>query len=162
MFILQDWKVNKHDLRIRIVLVLFRLYQLLWEMGNPVRALSLPYFVIYRVLIVWFFNIELLPTIKVGKRLRIFHAYALVIHPLSTIGDDVTLRHCTTLGSKTAGGKGPKLGDRVNVGCNTVIIGEIHIGDDAVIGAGSVVTSDVASGELVVGNPARPLSKKSV
>src|SRR6185369_14659646 len=154
MFIFQDWKYNKHDIRIRVIMVLFRISQFLWQKGSIVKAISIPYFILYRVLIVWIFGIELLPFLKIGHRLRLFHGYALVIHPSSVIGDDVTMRHCTTLGNKNTGGKGPQIGDRVNIGCNTVIIGEISIGNDVTIGAGSVVIKDVASGEIVAGNPA--------
>jgi putative colanic acid biosynthesis acetyltransferase WcaB len=155
MFVFQDWKYNKHDLRIRVVLVLFRLSQFLWQKGNTVKTISIPYFIFYRVLIIWIFNIELFPHLVIGRRLRLFHGYALVIHPSSVIGDDVTLRHCTTLGNKYTGGKGPQIGDRVNVGCNSVIIGDIRIGDDVTIGAGSVVINDVVAGKIIAGNPAR-------
>ncbi|MGW8159258.1 MAG: serine O-acetyltransferase [Desulfoprunum sp.] len=155
MFIFEDWVFNKHDLKIRIVLVLFRLSQFMWKKGRLVRSLSIPYFILYRLLVIYFFNIELLPNLNIGRRLRIFHGYALVIHPSSVIGNDVTLRHCTTLGNKCSGGKGPQIGDRVNIGCNSVIIGEIHIGNDTTIGAGSVVIENVADGQIVAGNPAR-------
>jgi putative colanic acid biosynthesis acetyltransferase WcaB len=157
MFIFQDWQFNKHDLRIRIVLVLFRLSQFLWQRGPIIKIMSVPYFIFYRVLIVWIFHIELLPSLNIGRRLRLFHGYALVIHPSSVIGDDVTLRHCTTLGNRNTGGNGPQIGDRVNIGSNSVIIGDIRIGNDVTIGAGSVVIKDVPSGESVAGNPARIL-----
>jgi len=45
----------------------------------------------------------------------------------------------------------------VDIGCNSVLIGRITIGDDAVIGAGSVVLHDVAPRQTVAGNPARPI-----
>ena len=38
---------------------------------------------------------------------------------------------------------------------NSVIIGGIKIGDNAIIGAGSVVISDIPANAIVVGNPAR-------
>ena len=141
MFVFQDWQYNKHDLRIRIVLVLFQLSQFLWQRGALVKIMSTPYFVVYRVLVVWIFHIELLPSSKIGQRLRLFHGYALVIHPSTVIGDDVTLRHSTTLGNKNSGGLGPQIGDRVNIGCNSVIIGNICI----------------PSGVSVAGNPVRIL-----
>ncbi|MBI4982307.1 MAG: N-acetyltransferase [Candidatus Omnitrophica bacterium] len=46
-----------------------------------------------------------------------------------------------------------------SVGANAVILPDINIGFNAVIGAGSVVTKSVASGVLVCGNPARPVKK---
>lgn len=51
-----------------------------------------------------------------------------------------------------------KLGKRVWVGANTVIMAGITIGDGATVGAGSVVTRDVEPGATVVGNPARPIA----
>ena len=55
----------------------------------------------------------------------------------------------------------PVLGTRVDVGANVVILGPIQIGDDAVIGAGSVVVKDVPAGAVVAGNPARVIRSRS-
>ncbi|MBV9719177.1 MAG: bifunctional UDP-N-acetylglucosamine diphosphorylase/glucosamine-1-phosphate N-acetyltransferase GlmU [Candidatus Eremiobacteraeota bacterium] len=52
------------------------------------------------------------------------------------------------------------IGRDVSIGSNTSLVAPITIGDGALTGAGSVVTKDVAPGERVVGNPARPLPKK--
>ena len=49
------------------------------------------------------------------------------------------------------------IGSNVWIACNTVIIGGVHIGDNAVIGAGSVVTKDIPSGFLAYGNPCKPI-----
>jgi maltose O-acetyltransferase len=47
------------------------------------------------------------------------------------------------------------IGSRVWIGGNSVILPGVKIGDDATIGAGSVVTKDVAAGKTVKGNPAK-------
>lgn len=95
---------------------------------------------------------------NIGKGLVIFHGYALVINRNATIGSDVILTHCTTIGEKGMGDLScPVIGDRVNIGPHVSIIGNVHIGDDAIIGAGSVVISDVPEGAVVGGNPARIL-----
>jgi maltose O-acetyltransferase len=52
-------------------------------------------------------------------------------------------------------GKPVRIGDRVWIGGRAVILPGVTIGDDVVIGAGSVVTRDVPAGMLVAGNPAR-------
>lgn len=49
------------------------------------------------------------------------------------------------------------LGDRVWVGCRATVLKGVHIGDGAVVAAGSVVVSDVPARALVGGNPARVL-----
>jgi UDP-2-acetamido-3-amino-2,3-dideoxy-glucuronate N-acetyltransferase len=44
-----------------------------------------------------------------------------------------------------------------SIGSGATILGGVRVGRDALVGAGAVVTHDVAPGETVVGNPARPL-----
>jgi maltose O-acetyltransferase len=86
---------------------------------------------------------------------------------LITIGDDVTfapdvyvLAHDAS--SKPATGHtriAPvRIGSRVFVGARTMILPGVTIGDDVIIGAASVVTQDVASGTVAVGNPARSVA----
>jgi bifunctional UDP-N-acetylglucosamine pyrophosphorylase / glucosamine-1-phosphate N-acetyltransferase len=53
-----------------------------------------------------------------------------------------------------------QIGKNVSIGSNTSIVAPRTIGDGALTGAGSVVTKDVAAGERVAGNPAKPLPKK--
>jgi len=48
---------------------------------------------------------------------------------------------------------------RASIGTGAVILGGITIGEGAIVGAGAVVTRDVAAGAVVIGNPARALSK---
>ena len=52
------------------------------------------------------------------------------------------------------------IGSNVSIGSNSSLVAPVTIGDGALTGAGSVVTHDVAPGERVAGNPARPLPKK--
>jgi bifunctional UDP-N-acetylglucosamine pyrophosphorylase / glucosamine-1-phosphate N-acetyltransferase len=52
------------------------------------------------------------------------------------------------------------IGKRVSIGSNTSLVAPVTVGDGALTGAGSVVTKNVAEGERVAGNPARPLPKK--
>jgi acetyltransferase-like isoleucine patch superfamily enzyme len=46
-----------------------------------------------------------------------------------------------------------------SIGANATILGGVTIGENAMVGAGSVVTKDVPEGELWVGNPARFVRK---
>ncbi len=52
------------------------------------------------------------------------------------------------------------IGKNVSIGSNTSLVAPVEVGDGALTGAGSVVVRDVAPGERVAGNPARPLPKK--
>ncbi|MEG2733224.1 MAG: sugar O-acetyltransferase [Clostridium sp.] len=49
------------------------------------------------------------------------------------------------------------IGNHVWLACNVVVLGGVHIGDNAVIGAGSVVTNDIPANYLAVGVPCRPI-----
>ena len=53
-------------------------------------------------------------------------------------------------------GRPIRIGRNVWIGGGAIILPGVTIGDDALIGAGSVVTRDVPAGATVVGNPARP------
>lgn len=56
-------------------------------------------------------------------------------------------------------GRPVRIGRHVWIGGGTIILPGVTVGDDAVVGAGSVVTRDVPDGATVAGNPARPLSR---
>lgn len=45
---------------------------------------------------------------------------------------------------------------------NSLIVNAVRIGDDAVIGAGSVVTKDIPAGEVWAGNPAKFIKKREL
>ncbi|MFL0198961.1 DapH/DapD/GlmU-related protein, partial [Clostridium sp. WILCCON 0269] len=49
------------------------------------------------------------------------------------------------------------IGNNVWIAANVVIIGGVHIGDNAVIGAGSVVTKDIPNNYLAYGVPCKPV-----
>jgi bifunctional UDP-N-acetylglucosamine pyrophosphorylase/glucosamine-1-phosphate N-acetyltransferase len=53
-----------------------------------------------------------------------------------------------------------EIGADVKIGTNTSLVAPVSVGDGAMTGAGTVVIRDVAAGERVVGNPARPIGKK--
>ncbi len=54
------------------------------------------------------------------------------------------------------------IGDRVKIGSDTMLVAPVKVGDDAVTGAGSVVTKDVEAGSLVVGAPAKKIKDLSL
>jgi acetyltransferase-like isoleucine patch superfamily enzyme len=56
---------------------------------------------------------------------------------------------------------GPTLHENAIVGANSTLLPGVQIGKDAIVGAGSVVTKDVPAGDVVAGNPAKFIKKKS-
>lgn len=91
------------------------------------------------------------------KHLRLRHPVGVVISPNAQFGKNCMLHQNVTIGEKN--GKAPVLGDNIVVFANAVVIGDIHIGNNAVIGAGSVVLKDVPANEIWAGNPARFIKK---
>lgn len=157
--ILQDWDANRGNWKSRLALLLYRLAQAIQRQSAPVRLLGSPLVAAYVILVEWVLGIELNVKSRIGPGLRLYHGCGLVIHEAAVVGKNCLLRHCTTLGMKNGPEDCPILGDNVDVGCNTVILGRVRIGDGAVIGAGSVVLSDVAPGDVVAGNPAKSIRK---
>ena len=98
---------------------------------------------------------EIHPGAKLGRRLFIDHALAVVIGETAVIGDDVTLYQGVTLGGtgKELGKRHPTLMDSVVVGSGAKILGNITIGRNCRIGAGSVVLRNVPDDSTVVGVP---------
>lgn len=109
-------------------------------------------------------GIEIHPQAKIGKNLFIDHGMGVVIGQTATIGDNVTIYHGVTLGGKghdKAGSKRhPDIGNNVVIGAGAHVLGNIRIGDNAAIGANSVVTSPVPAGVTVTGMPARIIGPK--
>lgn len=58
-------------------------------------------------------------------------------------------------------GRPVKIGHNVWIGGGAIILPGVTVGDDAIVGAGSVVTRDVPKGATVLGNPARPDKSKN-
>jgi serine O-acetyltransferase len=97
---------------------------------------------------------------QIGRGLYIGHFGSIIVHPDTIIGDNCNLSQGVTIGVLSRGKyKGvPTLGDRVFVGPNAIILGGVTIGNDAVIGAGAIVTQPVPPLAVVAGNPAKAIS----
>lgn len=84
----------------------------------------------------------------IGPGLRLPHPYGIVIAEGVTIGSNATLHDHVTLGTARAPAPGemlpvPRIGDRVTIGSGTVVAGQISVGPDVTIDAGSVISRDL-------------------
>jgi serine O-acetyltransferase len=100
-------------------------------------------------------GIEIHPGAQIGRRLFIDHGMGVVIGETTIIGDDVTLYQGVTLGGtgKEHGKRHPTIGDNVVIGGGAKILGNIKVGNNCRVGAGSVVLRDVPDDSTVVGVP---------
>ena len=101
-------------------------------------------------------GVDIHPGATLGRRLFIDHATGVVIGETAIVGDDVTMYQGVTLGGtgKGHGKRHPTVCDGVFIGNNANVLGDITIGENSRVGAGSVVLSDVPPDSTVVGVPA--------
>lgn len=92
---------------------------------------------------------------KIGPGFYIGHLGRVIINPAAVIGRNCNISTGVTIGMIPVGRRAgtPRIGDRVWIGTNAVIVGGIEIGDDVLIAPGAFVNVDVPSGATVIGNP---------
>lgn len=125
-----------------------------WRMSVRPRLLRAPLSLLYRALyrvVEWTCGISLAYTVIVGRRVRIWHHGGMILGALR-IGDDVNIRQNVTMGVARRGEPRwckPIIGDRCDISAGAVIVGEIHVGADSVIGANVVLNQSVPPHSLV-------------
>lgn len=108
------------------------------------------------------FGIELNPGSDVGPGLYMPHPGNIVISPRSRIGANCYISHGVTLGKAHSGERAgaPQLGNDVFIGPGAKLIGQLIVGDNAAIGANSVVVDDVVDNCFVAGIPAKKINEQ--
>lgn len=109
-------------------------------------------------------GIEIHPGARIGHKLFIDHGAGVVIGETTEIGDNVTIYQGVTLGGtgKEKGKRHPTIGNNVVISAGAKVLGSFTVGDNARIGAGSVVLKPVAPGSTVVGVPGRCVAQEGV
>lgn len=107
-------------------------------------------------------GIDIHPGATIGKRFFIDHGMGVVIGETAIIGDDVLIYQGVTLGGtgKEHGKRHPTVMDNVVIGSGAKVLGNITIGNNVRVGAGSVVVTDVPDESTVVGIPGRVIMHK--
>lgn len=102
------------------------------------------------------YGLEISLSAKIGKGLYIGHPYNITIGSGVVLGDNVNLHKGCTIGKANRGKRigTPIIGNRVYVGINSTIVGNVHIGNDVLIAPNSYVNIDIPDHSIVVGNPA--------
>jgi serine O-acetyltransferase len=127
----------------------YRIHHWFWRHGWLFVARALSQFAR------WLTGIEIHPGAKIGRRFFIDHGMGVVIGETAEVGDDVTLYQGVTLGGTTLskGKRHPTIRNGVVIGGGAKVLGNIVVGENCRIGAGSVVLRDVPDNSTVVGVP---------
>ena len=92
----------------------------------------------------------------IGKGLYIQHGFSTIISAKS-IGENCYINQQVTIGYQE--NKQPTIGNNVHICAGAIVIGDCHVGDNSVVGAGAVVVKDIPPDEVWGGVPAHLLKK---
>ena len=108
------------------------------------------------------------PGMRIGTGFMLAHPVGVTIGFGLTIGDNVTFAGGVTAAARyydAAPGREQEfatIGDGALIGAHAVLVGGVHIGTEAMVGANSVVLSDVADRAVVMGSPARQVGTREI
>lgn len=112
---------------------------------------------VWRSLFVHLFAMDWSGSLRIGPGLELPHPVCVLLAGGARIGSDVGLAHNVTMAGGADDGL-PVIGDRVTIYPGVVLIGGVTVGDDAVVGANTVVSRDVPPGHLATPRGTLPLA----
>lgn len=142
------------------ITTLFRICSYMAAQGIIMRAIN----ILPNLLLRYYqrkYGILLAPGTKIRGGLTFPHFGNIIINGGVIIGKNVTIFQGVTIGSVR--GKGvPKIGNNVVISPNSILIGNITIGNNVFIGAGSVVTKSFPDNVTIAGNPAKIINNNGI
>ncbi len=106
------------------------------------------------------YGIEVKTTTQIGPGFVMIHPYNITISPHGKLGKNVNIFKGATIGRSSGKKPGtPTIGNCVQIGLNSTVVGGITIGDDVVIAPNTFVNCDVPSHSIVIGNPCKIIHK---
>lgn len=157
----------KEDLRRNIflksmlIMLLFRIANWFGLKGRLGQIVGAPFIIFYVFVSEWLLGVEIHYKTRIGPGFVIYHGVGLVINGYTQIGRNVSVRQGCCLGNKVLPdgslSGAPVIGDGVDMGVNSVVLGNITVGNNTSIGANAVVVKDCESNSVYVGVPARKI-----
>lgn len=134
-----------------LALQTYRVAHQLWRQGRETLAFH------FQSRASELFDVDIHPAARIGRAVMFDHASGITIGETAVVGDGCSLLHGVTLGGtgKEVGDRHPKIGRGVLLSVGAKILGNITVGDEAKVAAGSVVLKDVPPNCTVAGVPAR-------
>lgn len=146
----------KEDKYIRFI----HFYCKLFSLGGVTKPIAKALYWLNRLI----FSCDIPCSVKIGKNLHLPHfGLGVVVHPRTIIGDNVKIYHQVTIGVRKPGVSSTiSIGNNVilGAGCKILGCGEMSIGNNAKVGANSVVLHSVPNNVTVTGIPAKIVEHK--
>lgn len=100
-------------------------------------------------------GIEISYSTQIGKGLYLGHAYNITVNTKAIIGENCNIHKGVTIGRENRGERkgAPVIGNKVWIGINAAIVGNVVIGDDVLIAPNAYVNCNVPPHSVVFGNP---------
>lgn len=107
------------------------------------------------------FGIQIPASTRIAPGFRIVHFGTIVINPKSIIGKNFNISQGALIGNASGKRTGtPTIGDNVCMNANSIIIGNVKIGDNVLIAPGAFINFDVPDNSIVIGNPGQIIPQK--
>lgn len=135
-----------YKMKIPLIKQILQFFCMLWQKGIEITT-----------------GISIPASVQIGPSFYIGHFGGIILNANTRIGNNCNISQGVTIGVSGLDEKRgvPVIGDEVYIGANAVLAGKINIGDNALIGACSLVNTNVESNSVMLGVPAIKISNKS-
>ncbi len=108
-------------------------------------------------------HIQIPARTQIGEGFYIGHTGRVIIHPDAILGKNINIGTGVTIGYENRGERkgAPQFDGDCWIGTNSVVVGNIKIGEDVMIAPLTFVNFDVPSHSIVIGNPAKIIHKEN-
>ena len=108
-------------------------------------------------------HIQIPARTKIGEGFYIGHSGRVIIHPEAQLGKNINVGTGVTIGYENRGERkgAPTFEGNCWIGTNSVVVGNVKIGEDVMIAPLTFVNFDVPAHSIVIGNPAKIISKEN-